>query len=538
MSELAGIRGLLEEAVAAGESGDLPRAEGCCREVLASEPGHAEALGILGMVRWRGGDPGDGERLLRESLAVAPGQPHILAALGDLLISIEDYGAALECYSGAVRLAPDYAEAWVKLGIARGEKGDVPGAIDALGRSLELRPRDLRALYAMAQAHLEVDDHEQAIACYRRALAIDPAAVEVHDALNEVLWEHGLRDDYLGSFPTAIEAAPHSLPLRLRFAGSLSHVGRHSEAEGVLREAQGLFAPDAGIHVELGAALDGQGRVAEAVESFSTAVDLAPENLRCRQDLARVLIATGDYGRALEHIDAAVALAPLDQRNLAFQGLCWRLSGDPRAVTLNDYERFVKRYEIPLPEGYADIRAFNEALARALNDLHQTQVQHPLNQTLRGGTQTHGNLFERKVKEVQEARASIEQCIQRYIEEMDDDPEHPFLSRKSDRFRFSGSWSCRLGQEGFHTNHIHMEGWISSSYYVTLPDVVGKNEGHAGWIKFGETNLNLGDREQVGKIVEPKAGHLVLFPSYMFHGTVPFASNEVRTTIAFDVMPL
>ena len=83
-----------------------------------------------------------------------------------------------------------------------------------------------------------------------------------------------------------------------------------------------------------------------------------------------------------------------------------------------------------------------------------------------------------------------------------------------------------------------MEGWISSSYYVTLPEVVGNNDDHAGWIKFGETNLNLGEREHVGKIVEPKVGHLVLFPSYMFHGTVPFDSNEVRTTIAFDVMPL
>lgn len=99
-------------------------------------------------------------------------------------------------------------------------------------------------------------------------------------------------------------------------------------------------------------------------------------------------------------------------------------------------------------------------------------MQHPLIQTLRGGTQTHGNLFERTVKEVQEARAGIEQCIRRYIDEMDDDPSHPFLSRKSDRFRFSGSWSCRLGQEGFHTNHIHMEGWISSSYYVTLPTTI------------------------------------------------------------------
>jgi len=538
MSNSADIRGFLQQAASAGESGDFATAERCCRQALALDPGNNDALGLMGMVRWHGGDIDEGEKFLRQSLDSLAAQPEVLANLGDLLACRQEHDSALACYAESVRIAPGYADAWLKLGIARGEKGDIEGAMAALERAHELRPRDLAALYAMAQAHLEGDNHEQAIECYRRALAIAPQAVEIHDALNEILWEHGMREDYLGSFVPAIEAAPGSLPLRLRYAGSLCHVGRHLDAEAVLLETRGLFGSDAGVHAGLGASLDGQGRSAAAIEAFTAAVETAPENLQYRQDLARALICAGDFRGALGHIDAAIALAPLDQRNIAFRGLCWRLSGDSRAAAINDYERFVKRYEIPVPVGYADIHAFNEALVRALDGLHKTQVQHPLNQTLRGGTQTHGNLFERKVRKVQEARASIEQCIRRYIAEMDDDSGHPFLGRKSERFRFSGSWSCRLGQQGFHTNHLHMEGWISSCYYVSLPDVVRAGDGHAGWIKFGETNLNLGDREHIGKILQPKEGHLVLFPSYMFHGTVPFPSNEIRTTIAFDVMPV
>ena len=216
--------------------------------------------------------------------------------------------------------------------------------------------------------------------------------------------------------------------------------------------------------------------------------------------------------------------------------MCWRLSGDSRAAIINDYDRFVKHYKIPIPEGYRDIHAFNEALGRALRSLHQTRV-HPLNQTLRGGTQTYGNLFAREIREVQQVRASIERCVQQYIDEMDDDSEHPFLGRKSERFRFAGSWSCRLGQQGFHTNHIHPGGWISSSYYVSLPGAVTESDSHAGWIKFGETNLELGALERIETIVQPEEGLLVLFPSYMFHGTVPFASDEIRTTVAFDIVP-
>jgi Putative 2OG-Fe(II) oxygenase len=37
--------------------------------------------------------------------------------------------------------------------------------------------------------------------------------------------------------------------------------------------------------------------------------------------------------------------------------------------------------------------------------------------------------------------------------------------------------------------------------------------------------------------VQPAPGRLVLFPSYMWHGTIPFHDAQPRTTIAFDVVP-
>ena len=37
--------------------------------------------------------------------------------------------------------------------------------------------------------------------------------------------------------------------------------------------------------------------------------------------------------------------------------------------------------------------------------------------------------------------------------------------------------------------------------------------------------------------VRPEPGRLVLFPSYMWHGTAPFSGDEDRLTVAFDIMP-
>jgi hypothetical protein len=77
-------------------------------------------------------------------------------------------------------------------------------------------------------------------------------------------------------------------------------------------------------------------------------------------------------------------------------------------------------------------------------------------------------------------------------------------------------------------------GWLSSAYYVQVPPSV-TGDSRDGWIKFGEPDLDLEQKPE--HFVQPVAGRLVLFPSYMWHGTVPFKGREARLTLPFDVVP-
>jgi hypothetical protein len=85
--------------------------------------------------------------------------------------------------------------------------------------------------------------------------------------------------------------------------------------------------------------------------------------------------------------------------------------------------------------------------------------------------------------------------------------------------------------------HIHPLGWISSAYYVQVPPEIVDSDVQGGGIKFGEPDIDLGDHGTARRAIQPTAGRLVLFPSYMWHGTVPFESDEPRMTVAFDVVP-
>ena len=73
--------------------------------------------------------------------------------------------------------------------------------------------------------------------------------------------------------------------------------------------------------------------------------------------------------------------------------------------------------------------------------------------------------------------------------------------------------------------------------YIDVPQALGDDTDRAGWLRFGAPPIPTRPLLEAEHFVRPQPGLLALFPSYMWHGTVPFGGDDVRTTIAFDVVP-
>jgi uncharacterized protein (TIGR02466 family) len=177
-----------------------------------------------------------------------------------------------------------------------------------------------------------------------------------------------------------------------------------------------------------------------------------------------------------------------------------------------------------------------ETLAEVLRGLHRLRAPYP-EQSVRGGTQTDRQLFFHPDPAIQNARAKIIKAVAGYLAELPPaDPHHPLLAFSRNSILFEGSWSVRLAGGGHHSSHTHMLGWISSAFYVALPEEMpdAKGDRPAGWLSLGTPppELKLG-LEPYARI-QPNPGRLVLFPSTLWHATEPFAEGE-RLTIAFDV---
>ena len=180
------------------------------------------------------------------------------------------------------------------------------------------------------------------------------------------------------------------------------------------------------------------------------------------------------------------------------------------------------------------------ATSATLSGLHRTP-EHPAEQSLRGGTQTRGLLFDKVDPAITVLKQSIERSISTALAALPDDPAHPFLRRATGGFAFAGSWSVRLRSAGRHIRHIHPAGWLSSAAHIDLPPEVD-GSGQAGALTFGvpESALGLGLDLDLSprRVIALRAGKLVLLPSYFWHGTVPVISDNPRLTVAFDAVPV
>ena len=191
---------------------------------------------------------------------------------------------------------------------------------------------------------------------------------------------------------------------------------------------------------------------------------------------------------------------------------------------------FIRDFDLPL--GAGDLAA----MAEVLRGLHVAR-EAPFDQTLKGGTQTEGALLARREPEIRQLKAALSDAVAEYIAGLPAaDPTHPLLAKPRDGFRYAGSWSVRLTGAGFHVNHVHTTGWLSSAFYVALPDEVADAAGKPGWLTFGEPPAELGLSIEPFHLIQPKPGRLALFPSTLWHGTRPFTQGE-RLTVAFDVVP-
>jgi Flp pilus assembly protein TadD len=375
---------------------------------------------------------------------------------------------------------------------------------------------------------------EEAERAYQDAIAHNPRHAGAQINLARLRY---LRADpeFARDLAGAAATHPDDIALQIHLATVLRQA---SDLDGAHDALRGLISrhgatPDA--RAALAQVLHEAGRLNEAENEAMEAATAKPHDDTVIETLAAILLARGRPADAQPFIQAQRARFPNDQGWLAYEATVARLLDLPLHRQLCDYSRLVRTYDLEAPAGWRSMDELNDALLEALNARHRF-ARAPLDQNVRNGTQTTRSLLTDADPAIQAVLRAFEGPIQSYRQEIGIDSAHPVSARNRGASRLSDAWSTQVRREGFHLNHFHRHGWISSAYYVAVPEEVQDLTVMPGWLKFGEPRFATpGATPEV--FIKPQRGRLVLFPSYLWHGTNPIQGSVPRTSISFDVVP-
>jgi tetratricopeptide (TPR) repeat protein len=552
--------------------GDLSRAEDLMRRSL-DLPGTARAVRAeyannLGNLLRGAGYPAQAEAVFRLALDAAE-LPQARTGLARTLLEMDRPDEALTVLR-ALRGGTGGINATVLLSEALAQTGERQAAMDvlteageqdlsrssfwlalgarlgSLGRHVEaeaaLRPllsgKDAAsALIALTDLRILMRDWQEALTFLREGVRVFPDHVELQTRLAGLEWMLGDGEHFADGLRRRIAARPQDRAMRLALVSLLANAGQSDAAEMAAREGLAQFPGDYHFAAWLATRCAETERPEEAQAFIATALAGAPELDFVREQAAIVSLVAGRIEAALEHTQWLTDRQPAGQTGWALRTLALRAAGDEQWRVLADPSRVCRSTDLEPPPGHASIAEFNRALAARLRARH-TLAAHPLVNSVRNGTQIEIHPGSETDPLLRAFFDMIREPISRFIASMPPDPQHPLFRRKAGAYRLSGCWTVRLeGGAGHHVSHIHPRGWISSAYYVSVPEEITHHPRRAGWLSFGKPPYPIRGLEATAW-VQPAVGRLALFPSYQWHAVESFPGQGERLSIAFDAAPI
>ena len=287
-----------DTAYAHVRAGRMAEAEAILQRIVTSDPNHAGALHLLGVIAAGRDDGAEAVALFARAVEAKPGFAIAESNLGAALLRRGEISGAIDRLEKAIELAPDFAPAHGNLGNALEASGRDDEAATAYRRALAIDRRDTETHNNLGNVLRRLGRLDDAEASYRQALAIEPEHPGVLSNLGNILHLLGRADEAVACFRRALKIKPDFADA-LANLGNVFHLERKlEEAEACLRRAIEAEPNFAMAYSNLGALLRDLGRYGEAEESLSRALEIDPDHVAANANLSYLLLTLGDFARA------------------------------------------------------------------------------------------------------------------------------------------------------------------------------------------------------------------------------------------------
>lgn len=493
---------------------------------FTAQPSQLEMQPVLGL--FNAGRLAEAEASAKKLVTRYPHTFILHQILGIAQDGLSKFNEAAESYSKALALQPNTADLHFNLGITLTNLNRLEDAETSYLKTIALKPKFFEAYGNLGTVLQKLGRLEEAVESYRKALSIheDPRG---HFNLGTALRDEGKLDEAITHFKQAIKMFPNYADAHNYLGECYRDQGNMENAISCYFDTLALNQDHAGANYNMGEFLYLAGRFDEAVDYLerSKLDDWQERSLYCtykaehfdsfKNKLDNIVHANEKHNAPfLQTLSThhAVNFGTEDQYNFCKNGFDFV------------YQKSIP--ELTLPD--------SPLLKDLLNDIDNTAIEVRAQGMIINGKQSAGNLFKRPEASFRQLAEIVKQEFLNYKDKFAG-ADCELIKSFPKELEFTSSWYVRLRRGGYVDRHIHEVGWISGAVYLALPkDKIDPTEGGFEYGLHGDNYPQKHSDFPVG-IAIPSVGDIVLFPSSLFHRTIPFNSNEERICIAFDLKP-
>lgn len=291
----------LKTAISYHQAGNFPAAEQLCRQVLELDPENADALHLLGLIKYKTGDAASAVVLIEEAIRIRPRVSNFYNNAGEAYRSLGNMNEAMGYYRRAIKINPQNAIAHNNLALALMEQKLFSQAASYLETALSISPDYVEASYNLGRLYYQQGNFDEALVQLQKASEIKTDFLPLYVLLGQVCHRLGKLQQAMNYFDKGLAKKPDDTTL-------INYKGLVLIDQGELDKAVLLFLELLNqnpllveAHCSLGMAFYQQDRLDEAMECFQQALSLKPDYLDAQINIASTL---RDQGRVDESIEA------------------------------------------------------------------------------------------------------------------------------------------------------------------------------------------------------------------------------------------
>tara|TARA_Y100000590_G_scaffold451396_1_gene592720 strand:+ start:536 stop:1876 length:1341 start_codon:yes stop_codon:yes gene_type:complete len=437
-------------------------------------------------------------------------------------------------------------------------KNKLKSAMDFFKEKLRKDPNNVEAHNNIGVILFQLEKFKEAESSYKKAILINSNYLSAHINLAAVYKKLGNLEKAQRSCEKAIEINPNHVDAISNLASILYESGEIQKSINCYQKIIRIQPKNAAAFTNLGVAFHKNGNLQKAKSCYEEAIKIQPEKTAAHYFLGEIYRDDKEFEKAANHFqipETSLSNAQFIECVYLSKGLKkyneilhTYVKKDPinlRIAALTSYvstkENIKNTYPFcknPLDYFFSvnlkeESKLSDNLLTKLLKIYEKLESNWRLQTIVKNGHQSSGNLFDSNILEVSELKKEFVKQIDIYKEKYKNRDDY-FITKWPKKSKLFG-WYIRLKKQGQVTSHIHEDGWLSGVFYLKIPKALKKNEGS---INLSLQGFDYPLEKSLPNIdFAPKPFDLILYPSSLFHYTIPFTASEERHCIAFDIKP-